>query len=337
MLRSHARPVPAVPSSAFAGFRFPPEIIVLGVRWYLRFGLLYRDVVELLAERGIEVDHVTVYRWVQRFTPLLAEAARPCRHAVGDRWYVDETYVKVAGRWRYVYRAIDQHGQIIDVYVSARRDTRAARRFFATALRAHGEQTEVVTDRAWTLLAVVDELMPAVFHDTEQYANNKIESDYGRRLKSRLRPMRGLKRDHTACVIMRGHAFMQNLRRGHYELGGDARSHWRIAAAFTELARVIGTGNGTAAPSCTASSDSTQQLALLGVLDHRMLRTGEGDRDGVPQGALGEREVGRRRLELVGPPGEVLRQGHRRGSRVKPSTITTVHSAAARRSGSADW
>jgi hypothetical protein len=80
--------------------RFPPGIIVLAVRWYLRFGLSYRDVEELLAERGIEVDHVTIYRWVQRFTPLLAEAARPCRHAVGDRWFVDETYVKVAGRWR---------------------------------------------------------------------------------------------------------------------------------------------------------------------------------------------------------------------------------------------
>ena len=171
-------------------------------------------------------------------TPLLADAARPCRHGVGDRWFVDETYVKVAGRWRYVYRAIDQHGQIIDVYVSARRDTRAARWFFATALRAHGEPAEVVTDRAWTLQAVVDELMPAVFHNTEQYANNKIESDNGR-LKSRLRPMRGLKRDQTARVIMRGHAFMQNIRRGHYELGGDARSHRRIAAAFTELARVI--------------------------------------------------------------------------------------------------
>jgi hypothetical protein len=74
-------------------------VIVLAVRWYLRFGLSYRDVEELLAERGIEVDHVTVYRWVQRFTPLLAEAARPCRHAVGHRWWVDETYVKVAGRW----------------------------------------------------------------------------------------------------------------------------------------------------------------------------------------------------------------------------------------------
>jgi transposase, IS6 family len=96
--------------SAFAGFRFPPDVIVVAVRWYLRFGLSYRDVEELLAERGIEVDHVTVYRWVQRFTPLLAEAARPCRHAVGDRWFVDETYVKVAGQWRYVYRAIDQFG-----------------------------------------------------------------------------------------------------------------------------------------------------------------------------------------------------------------------------------
>src|SRR5438046_6260431 len=98
------RPAPAT-RSAFAGFRFPPDVIVLAVRWYLRFGLSYRDVQELLAERGIEVDHVTIYRWVLRFTPLLAEAARPCRHAVGDRWQVDETYVKVAGKWRYVYRA----------------------------------------------------------------------------------------------------------------------------------------------------------------------------------------------------------------------------------------
>jgi transposase InsO family protein len=81
---------------------------VLAVRWYLRFGVSYRDAEELLIERGIEVDHVTVYRWVQRFTPLLADAARPCRHAVGERWFVDETYVKVAGRWRYVYRAVDQ-------------------------------------------------------------------------------------------------------------------------------------------------------------------------------------------------------------------------------------
>jgi transposase-like protein len=84
---------------------------MVAVRWYLRYGLSYRDVEELLAERGITVDHVTIYRWVQRFTPLLIDAARPCRHVPGDRWFVDETYVKVAGRWVYLYRAIDQYGQ----------------------------------------------------------------------------------------------------------------------------------------------------------------------------------------------------------------------------------
>jgi transposase-like protein len=87
-------------------------VITVAVRWYLRYGLSYRDVEELLAERGVEVDHVTVYRWVQRFTLLFADAARPWRHATGDRWFVDETYVKVAGRWRYLYRAVDQYGQV---------------------------------------------------------------------------------------------------------------------------------------------------------------------------------------------------------------------------------
>src|SRR5471032_3119130 len=238
MRRFHARPVPAVQKSALAGFRITPELIVLALRWYLRYGLSYRDVEELLAERGIEVDHVTVYRWVQRFTPLLADAAGPCRHAVGDRWFVDETYVKVAGDWRYVYRAIDQYGQIIDVYVSSRRDTRAARRFFATALDAHGAPVEVVTDRAPALRAAIDELIPGAFHNVEQYANNRVECDHGR-LKARLRPMRGLKRDRSARVIVRGHALMQNIRRGHYELGIDARTRCRVAAAFTELARTI--------------------------------------------------------------------------------------------------
>ena len=94
MAMSPRRLRPSIAGFAFAGFCFPPEVIILSVRWYLRFALSYRDVEELLAERGIDVDHTTVYRWVQRFTPLLAEAARPCRHAVGDRWQVDETYVE---------------------------------------------------------------------------------------------------------------------------------------------------------------------------------------------------------------------------------------------------
>jgi IS6 family transposase len=152
---------PILLPSAFAGFRFPPEVILLAVRWYLRFGLSYRDVEELLAERGVQVDHVTVYRWVRRFTPLVAEVARPCRHAVGDRWWVDETYVKVAGRWRYVYRAIDQFGQVIDVFVALRRDAAAARRFFGHAVDTTGVvPVEVVTDRAPAYPRVLDELAP---------------------------------------------------------------------------------------------------------------------------------------------------------------------------------
>jgi hypothetical protein len=132
-------------SSVFAGFRFPPEVISVAVRWYLRYGLSYRDVEELLAERGVIVDHVSVYRWVQRFTPEFAEAARPCRHAPGDRWFVDETYVKVAGKWAYLYRAVDQHGQVVDVLLSIRRDLVAARRFFTRALQAGTIPVEVTT------------------------------------------------------------------------------------------------------------------------------------------------------------------------------------------------
>jgi transposase-like protein len=226
-------------TSAFAGFRFPAEVIVVAVRWYLRYNLSYRDVEELLLERGVEVDHVTVYRWVQRFTPLLADAARFTRHAPGDRWFVDETYIKVNGVWRYVYRAVDQHGQVIDVFLSRRRDAEAARRFFQrafTVLRVR--PGEVVTDAAPVYPAVLDELVPAAWHHVERYANNAIEADHGR-LKHRLRPMRGLSTDRTAQVIIAGHAFVQNLRRGHYELGVDAGAKLQVAAAFTELARAI--------------------------------------------------------------------------------------------------
>ncbi|MEO3781590.1 IS6 family transposase [Micromonospora sp. B11E3] len=207
------------PPSAFAGFRFPTEVIVVAVRWYLRFNLSYRDVEELLAERGVEVDHVTVYRWVQRFTPLLADAARFSRHSPGDRWFVDETYVKVNGVWRYAYRAVDQDGQVIDVLVKV-------------------TPSEIVTDAAAVYPAVLDELIPSAWHRVEQYANNPIEADHSQ-LKHRLRPMRGLRTDTTAQVIIAGHAFMQNLRRGHYELAIDTPPALRVAAAFAELAQAI--------------------------------------------------------------------------------------------------
>jgi transposase-like protein len=138
-----------------------------------------------------------------------------------------------------VYRAIDQHGEIIDVLLSARRDAAAARRFFSRALRELKViPSEVVTDAAPVYPAVLDELLPSAWHHVEQYANNAIEADHGQ-LKRRLRPMRGLQTDRTAQIVIAGHAFLQNLRRGHYELGVDALPAQRVAAAFTELARAI--------------------------------------------------------------------------------------------------
>jgi transposase-like protein len=239
-MRTTHRPRRSIPPrSSFAGFRFPPDVIVLAVRWYLRFGLSYRDVEELLTERGVQVDHVTIYRWVQRFTPLLADAARPCRHLVGDRWQVDETYVKVAGQWRYVYRAIDQFGQVIDVYVSPRRDAKAAQRFFERAIgTTKVAPAEVTTDQAPVYPAVLEDLLPAAWHRTDQYANNRVECDHGK-LKARLRPMRGLKQDRSARVVIAGHAFVQNLRRGHYELAVQEPTNRRVAVAFDELVLAI--------------------------------------------------------------------------------------------------
>jgi transposase-like protein len=138
-----------------------------------------------------------------------------------------------------MYRAVDQYGQVIDVLVSKRRDGRAARRFFTRALSTlKVVPTEVVTDAAPVYPRVLDELVPAAWHHVERYANNRIEADHGR-LKHRLRPMRGPRTDRSTQIVIAGHAFMQNLHRGHYELGVETVRHLRIAAAFTELSQAI--------------------------------------------------------------------------------------------------
>jgi transposase, IS6 family len=138
-----------------------------------------------------------------------------------------------------VYRAIDQFGQVIDVFMSPRRNVTAAYRFFKQAIgTVKAMPVEVVTDRAATYPMVLEEPAPAAWHRTEQYANNRIEADHGR-LKVRLQPMHGLKQDRNAGVVIAGHAFIQNLRRGHYELAVEEPVTRPVAAAFHELALAI--------------------------------------------------------------------------------------------------
>jgi transposase-like protein len=144
-------------------------------------------------------------------------------------------------RWpgRYVYRAIDQFGQVIDRYVSPRRDGKAARRFFERAITTTGvTPVEVVTDRAPTYPLVLEELLPAAWHRTDRYANNSVEADHSR-LKARLRPMRGLQQDRSARIVIAGHAFVQNVRRGHYELAVEEPMIRRLAVTFAELALAL--------------------------------------------------------------------------------------------------
>ena len=161
-------------ATPFAGYRFPAEIIALAVRWYLRYRLRYADVAELLAERGVRVDSSTIDAWVQEFTPRYEAAARSFRRVVGERWSVDEIDVKVAGEWASVYRALDEHGQVVDAYVSAQRATEDAAACFRRATAATGvAPTAVTTDCAAVL--------PGVLHEMGKAIQQRIARDHQHR------------------------------------------------------------------------------------------------------------------------------------------------------------
>jgi transposase-like protein len=228
------------PRSSFAGFRFPPEVITVAVRWSLRYALSYRDVEELLAERGITVDHVTIHRWVQRFTPLLIDVARPCRHT--PRGSLVRRRNRCQGR-RAVGLPVPRDRPVRAGHRRARlreADLAATRRFSTRAREHRPHPREVSTDQAPAYPRAVDDLLPAARHIMKRHANNPIESDHGR-LTARLRPMRRLQQLRSVRVTSTGHAFAQNLRSGHNELGVDTDPKHRLPAVFTEPAPAIST------------------------------------------------------------------------------------------------
>ncbi len=226
-------------SSAFSRCAFADDVIGLAVRWYVRYRLSYADLAEWLAERGLRVDRSTLYRWVQRFLPLLGAAARRYRHAVGRRWRVDETYCRLQGRWAYCYRAIDQDGQVVDVYFSERRNAAAARAFFERAM-AETEVTpvRVTTDKAKCYPPALRAVLPGVEHRRSKYLNNGLERDHSH-LKQRLYPMRGFKRGASADTLARGHALIRNLRGGFSTLTKTVPVNVRLATAWPQLTAAI--------------------------------------------------------------------------------------------------
>ena len=208
--------------SVFKRRRFPAEIILLCVRWYCRYGISYRDLEEMMAERGVAVDHVTLCRWVQRYAPELEKRVRWYQGYRSSSWRVDETYVRVGGKWKYLFRAVDKHGRLIDFMLSDRRNTKAARRFLAKALKImrNWPPVSITTDKlgsypkALRRLKRTGELKDTVRHRTSKYLNNRIEADHGA-LKRLIRPTRGFQSMKTAYATIKGFEIMRMIRRRH--------------------------------------------------------------------------------------------------------------------------
>ncbi len=208
--------------SIFKRRRFPVEIILLCVRWYCKYGISYRDLAEMMQERGVAVDPSTIFRWVQRYAPEIEKRIWPYRRPRSGSWRVDETYVRVGGKWKYLFRAVDKHGRLIAFMLSNRRNTNAAYRFLRKAIRAmsHHPPSSITTDklasypRAIRRLQNEGLLSKDVGHRTSKYLNNIIEADHGA-LKRVIRPTRGFQTMKTAAATLKGFEIMRMIRRGH--------------------------------------------------------------------------------------------------------------------------
>jgi len=207
----------------FKGRHFDQEIIVLCIRWYLAFKLSSRDLVQMMAERGIALAHTTILRWVQRYVPEFEKRWSRYARPVGDSWRVDETYIKVRGQWVYLYRAVDKEGRTVDFLLSKRRDVMAAKRFFSQATRQHGRPRVITLDgyaashRAIAKLKAAGTLPRRVRVRSCKYLNNVVEQDH-RRIKQRIRPMIGFKRFDTATVTIRGIELAEKIKKDQFNL-----------------------------------------------------------------------------------------------------------------------
>ncbi len=202
--------------------RFPVEIILLCVRWYCKYGISYRDLAEMMQERGVQVDASTLFRWVQRYAPELEKRVRAYQGYGSPSWRVDETYIRVGGRWKYLFRAVDKNGVLIDFMLLERRNTSAAHRFLSKAvtMMRNWPPTSITTDKLRSYPEAIErlkcdgKLSRNTRHRTSKYLNNIIEADHGA-LKQVVRPTRGFQTMKTATATIKGFEIMRMIRRGH--------------------------------------------------------------------------------------------------------------------------
>ena len=225
---------------ATKGMRFPIDIILICIRWYAAYPLSYRHLEEMMEERGVFVDHSSINRWAIRFLPLLEKVFRKHKRAVGGSWRMDETYIKVKGVWKCLYRAVDKEGKTVDFVLTARRDKAAALRFFEKAMKASGVPEKVAMDKSGANKAAMDEInargeTPVIVRQVK-YLNNIVEQDH-RAIKRVTRPMLNFKSFRAARNVLAGIELMHMIRKGQLLLqGGNERS---FADQFYALAGQI--------------------------------------------------------------------------------------------------
>jgi len=222
----------------FKGYQYPKSVILYAVFFYVRYGVSYRDLEEIMAERGVEVDHATLNRWVVKFSPLIAANAQVRKKPTAISWRMDETYIKVRGKWTYLYRAVDRDGQTLDFMLSERRDAAAARRFFKRAVGANGVPERIAIDKSGANLAGVQSLNVILKFTgsgriinivQSKYLNNIVEQDH-RFIKKITRPMLGFKAFYSAAATLAGIEAAHMIRKR--QLGQNGMSPFKQFAAL---------------------------------------------------------------------------------------------------------
>jgi putative transposase len=224
----------------FKGMRFPIDVILVCIRWYAAYPLSYRHLDEMMEERGVSVDHSTINRWTIRFLPLIEKMARKHKRPVGASWRMDETYIKVKGVWKYLYRAVDKQGKTVDFMLTAKRDMAAAKRFFDKAMEANGDPDKVAMDKSGANKGAIDSLnagrdVPIIVRQVK-YLNNIVEQDH-RAIKRVTRPMLNFKSFRSAGSVLAGIELMHMIRKGQFATGSaEAMS---FADQFSALAGIV--------------------------------------------------------------------------------------------------